>query len=171
MKQKINPIFKKIELEEIIALGLKWGSDSIKEVLEKNPNLDPMKKKKEHAPKKTKQKKKDEKMTKEMISFKEFQKLDLRVGTIKTVEAVKDAKKLVKIIVDVGTEERQIVAGIAERYKPDELIGKQVIVVCNLEPAKIRGVESNGMLLAADADPEISVLVPLREVPDGSKVR
>ena len=150
---------------------MKWGSESIKEVLEKNPNLDPLKKKKKHAPKKIEQKKKVEKVTKELISFKEFQKLDLRVGTIKTVEPVKDADKLVKIIVDIGTEERQIVAGIAERYKPDELIGKQIIVVVNLEPAKIRGVESNGMLLAASADPEISVLVPLREVPDGSKVR
>jgi methionyl-tRNA synthetase len=171
VKQEVNPIFKKIELEEIIELGLKWGSDSIKEVLEKNPDLDPLKKKKKHAPKKTPPKKKEKKVTKELISFKEFQKLDLRVGTIKTIEAVKDANKLVKIKVDIGTEERQIVAGIAERYKPEELIGKQIIVVCNLEPAKIRGVESNGMLLAADADPEISVLVPLREVPDGSKVR
>ena len=171
VKQDIHPIFKKIELEEIIELGLKWGSESIKELLEKNPNLDPLKKKKKHAPKKVAQKKKVEKVTKELISYKEFQKLDLRVGTIKTVEPVKDANKLVKIIVDIGTEERQIVAGIAERYKPDELIGKQIIIIVNLEPAKIRGVESNGMLLAADADPEISVLVPLREVPDGSKVR
>ncbi len=110
-------------------------------------------------------------MTKELLSFKEFQKLELKVGTIKSVDPVKDAKKLLKIIVDIGNEERQIVAGIAERYKPDELIGKQIVVVTNLEPAKIRGVESNGMLLAADADPEISILVPYREVPNGSKVR
>jgi len=171
VKKEFNPIFKKIELEEIIELGLKWGSESIKEILEKNPELDPVKKKKKHAPKKTEQKKKEDDMTKEQISFNEFQKLDLRIGTIKTIEAVKDAKKLMKIIVDIGTEERQIVAGIAERYKPEELIGKQIVVICNLEPAKIRGVESNGMLLAADADPEISVLIPLRKVPDGSKVR
>jgi len=171
VKQDIHPIFKKIELEEIIELGLKWGSESIKELLEKNPNLDPLKKKKKHAPKKEEQKKKVEKVTKELISYKEFQKLDLRVGTIKTIEPIKDANKLVKIIVDIGTEERQIVAGIAERYKPEELIGKQIIIIVNLEPAKIRGVESNGMLLAADADPEISVLIPLRKVPDGSKVR
>ena len=171
VKQDIHPIFKKIELEEIIELGLKWGSESIKELLEKNPNLDPLKKKKKHAPKKEEQKKKVEKVTKELISYKEFQKLDLRVGTIKTIEPIKDANKLVKIIVDIGTEERQIVAGIAERYKPEELIGKQIIIIVNLEPAKIRGVESNGMLLAADADPEISVLIPLRKVPNGSKVR
>ncbi len=171
VKQDIHPIFKKIELEEIIELGLKWGSESIKELLEKNPNLDPLKKKKKQAPKKEEQKKKVEKVTKELISYKEFQKLDLRVGTIKTIEPIKDANKLVKIIVDIGTEERQIVAGIAERYKPEELIGKQIIIIVNLEPAKIRGVESNGMLLAADADPEISVLIPLRKVPNGSKVR
>ncbi|MCE7744654.1 MAG: methionine--tRNA ligase [Candidatus Heimdallarchaeota archaeon] len=171
VKQDIHPIFKKIELEEIIELGLKWGSESIKELLEKNPNLDPLKKKKKQTPKKEEQKKKVEKVTKELISYKEFQKLDLRVGTIKTIEPIKNANKLVKIIVDIGTEERQIVAGIAERYKPEELIGKQIIIIVNLEPAKIRGVESNGMLLAADADPEISVLIPLRKVPDGSKVR
>ncbi len=171
----IQTIFKKIELEDIIKLGLKWGSESIKELLVTNPQLDPRKedkpKKVKKQPKKEEKTTKVKKVTKELLSFKEFQKLELKVGTIKSVDPVKDAKKLLKIIVDIGNEERQIVAGIAERYKPDELIGKQIVVVTNLEPAKIRGVESNGMLLAADADPEISILVPYREVPNGSKVR
>lgn len=169
-----KPIFKKIELEEIIKLGLQWGSESINEILAENPNLDPRIQDKNKEQKKEKNIKKTESeknMTEKLLSFKDFQKLDLRVGTIKTVEAVEGANKLVKIIVDIGSEERQIVAGIAERYKPDELIGKQIVVVTNLEPAKIRGVESNGMLLAADAAPEISILVPLREVPNGSKVK
>lgn len=172
-----KPLFQKIELEEIIKLGLEWGGDSIKEILENNPELDPSKKEteKKKKPKQEKKKKTEVKgsktMTKEMINFKDFQKLDLRTGTIKEVEPVEGTNKLLKIQVDIGTEVRQIVAGIAERYKPQELIGKQIVIICNLEPAKIRGVESNGMLLAADADPEISILTPVKEVPNGSKVR
>ncbi len=172
-----EPIFKKIELEEIIKLGLKWGSESIKDVLKENPELDPTKKPQTKTSKQTKEKssekqgKSEDKMSKELLSYEEFKKLDLRVATIKKVEPVEGATKLLKLIVDLGTEDRQIVAGIAERYKPDELIGKQIVVIANLEPAKIRGVESNGMLLAADAAPEISVLVPYRKVPNGSKVR
>ncbi|MHA1761025.1 MAG: methionine--tRNA ligase [Candidatus Heimdallarchaeota archaeon] len=171
-----KPLFQKIELEEIIKHGLEWGSDSIKELLEKNPELDPTKKDIEKK-KKTKQEKKktetkgSKTMSKEMIAFKDFQKLDLRTGTIKEVEPVEGTKKLLKIQVDIGTEVRQIVAGIAECYDPKELVGKQIVIICNLEPAKIRGVESNGMLLAADADPEISILTPVKEVPNGSKVR
>ena len=72
---------------------------------------------------------------------------------------------------NTSPRERQIIAGIAERYTKDELIGKQIAIVCNLEPVKIRGVESNGMLLAADAAPEISILIPYKKVPNGSKVR
>ncbi|MHA1307789.1 MAG: methionine--tRNA ligase subunit beta, partial [Candidatus Heimdallarchaeota archaeon] len=172
-----EPLFQKIELEEIIKHGLEWGGDSIKELLEKNPELDPTKKdtEKKKKPKQEKKKKTETKgsktMSKEMITFKDFQKLDLRTGTIKEVEPVEGTKKLLKIQVDIGTEIRQIVAGIAERYEPQELVGKQIVIICNLEPAKIRGVESNGMLLAADADPEISILTPVKEVPNGSKVR
>ena len=175
---KPETLFQKIELEEIIKLGLKWGGESVKELLKANPQLDPSKTAKKTVKPKTKSKKKEKKqnkvdgsMAKELISFKDFQQLDLRVATIKTVEPVEGTKKLLKIIVDIGTEERQIVAGVAERYKPDELVGKQIVIIANLEPAKIRGVESNGMLLAADADPEISILTPIREVPNGSKVR
>ncbi|NHJ46218.1 MAG: methionine--tRNA ligase [Asgard group archaeon] len=167
-----QPLFKKIELEEIIKLGLQWGSTTIEGILAENPELDPRKqveKKKKET--KTKKPKSEKQMTEGLLPFEDFQKLDLRVGTIKTVEAIEGANKLLKIIVDIGTEERQIVAGIAERYKPDELIGKQIVIVINLKPAKIRGVESNGMLLAADAKPEISILTPIREVPNGSKVR
>ncbi|HUU79394.1 MAG TPA: methionine--tRNA ligase [candidate division Zixibacteria bacterium] len=173
-----QPLFKKIELEEIIEFGLKWGGESVKEILAEHPEL-MLKKEEEEKPKiKTSKSNKTEKSDKkvrgemkEQISYSDFQKMDLRVATIKKVEPIEKADKLLKIIVDIGTEERQIVAGIAKRYKPNELIGKQIIIITNLEPAKIRGVESNGMLLAADADPEISILTPIREVPNGSKVR
>ncbi len=178
ISKELEPLFPKIELEQIIELGLKWGGESAKKLLKQNPQLDLSKKvknkpKTQSKPKKAKKKqpKVDEKMTKELVSFKDFQQLDLRVATIKSVEPVEGTKKLLKIIVDIGTEERQIVAGVAERYKPDELVGKQIVIIANLEPAKIRGVESNGMLLAADSDPEISILTPMRKVPNGSKVR
>ncbi len=174
ISKELVPLFQKIELEQIIKLGLEWGGESVKELIKQNPQLAPseeVKKKAKPKKKKKKESKADEKMTKELIPFKDFQQLDLRVATIKSVEPIDGTKKLLKIIVDIGTEERQIVAGIAERYKPDELVGKQIVIVANLEPAKIRGVESNGMLLAAAADPEISILTPLRKVPNGSKVR
>ena len=81
-----------------------------------------------------------------MITYDDFAKLELRVAEIKEVQEIEGADKPWKIIIDVG-EEKQIVAGIKQNYTKEELIGKQIIVVNNLEPAKLRGVESNGMLL------------------------
>jgi len=83
------------------------------------------------------------------ISIEEFRKLDLRVGRIVTAEKITGADKLLKLSVDIGTETRQVVAGIATKYAPDQLIGKSVVVVANLKPAVIRGIESQGMILAA----------------------
>ena len=105
-----------------------------------------------------------------MITFAEFQKLDIRIATITEAEKVAGADKLLKLTVDLGTEKRQLVAGIALQYEAKSILGKQVPVLCNLEPAKIRGVESNGMVLCA-AMPEPVLLLPQREVPNGSKVR
>ncbi|MEA2070388.1 MAG: methionine--tRNA ligase subunit beta, partial [Asgard group archaeon] len=163
-----QPIFTKIELEEIIAHARKWGGDSVKEILKKHPEL---KKTEQKTKKKPKKKETKEKIAMSKISFNEFQKLDIRVGTIKKAERIEGTDKLLKLQVDIGSETRQIVAGIAEKYEVDELIGTQIALIVNLEPAKIRGVESNGMLLAADAEPEISILTPIREVPNGSKIR
>ena len=94
------------------------------------------------------------------ICFEDFQKVELRVAKIKECEPIKKAKKLLKIQVDDGTPEgRQIVSGIAPWYKPEELIGKSVVIVANLKPAKLCGEMSNGMLLAGDtADGGVSVL-------------
>ena len=105
-----------------------------------------------------------------MVKFEDFQKLDIRIGTIVEAEKVASADKLLKLIVDLGEEKRQLVAGIALQYEPQELPGKQVPIVCNLEPAKIRGVESNGMVLCV-AMPEPVLLAPVKKVPNGSKVR
>jgi methionyl-tRNA synthetase len=105
-----------------------------------------------------------------MITFEDFQKMDIRMATIVEAEKVAGADKLLKLTVDLGEEKRQLVAGIALQYEPKSLLGKQVPVICNLEPAKIRGVESKGMILCA-AIPEPVILLPQKKVPNGSKVR
>ena len=106
----------------------------------------------------------------EMISFEEFQRLDLRVGTVRGAEAIPGSKKLIKLEVDIG-EERTVVAGIAGHYSADDLVGKQVVLVANLEPAKLMGVESNGMILAAEDKSGVHLLMPDVETNPGSKVR
>jgi len=107
----------------------------------------------------------------ENISFEEFKKLDIRVGKILSAERVAGSTKLIRLEVDIGTEKRQIIAGIAEYYKPKELAGKNFVVVANLEPKKFMGLESQGMILCAEVNGEPVCLVPLKEVPPGSAVR
>lgn len=103
-------------------------------------------------------------------SIQDFRKLDLRVGTIQSAEPVPGSKKLLKMRVDIG-EERTIVAGIAGRYDEADLVGKQVVVIANLEPVKLMGVESNGMVLAAEDKSGVHLLAPDAETAPGSKVR
>ncbi len=105
-----------------------------------------------------------------MIKFEDFKKIDLRVGKIIQAEKVKNSEKLLRLEVDIGNEKRQLAAGLAKFYKPNDLIGKQIIVVANLEPKKIFGIESQGMLLAADVDGEPVILKPEKEVLLGSKI-
>jgi methionyl-tRNA synthetase len=118
-----------------------------------------------------KTKKKGKKMEEKKISFDDFMKVELKVAKILEAEKVEGADKLLKIQIELGTEKRQLVAGIAKSYNPEQLIGKQVVVVTNLQPAKIRGVESNGMLLAASGDEGPIILCPESEVPSGSSVK
>ncbi len=106
-----------------------------------------------------------------MLSFSDFQKLDLRIARIVTAEPIEGSEKLVKLIVDLGEETRQLVAGIRQFYAPDELIGREIVVVTNLEPRTIMDHESQGMLLAADAGEGPVLLMPDKSVPPGSKVR
>ena len=107
----------------------------------------------------------------EIIDINEFAKLDLRIGKIENAERVKGSKKLIKLEVDVGDETRQLVAGIAEEYTPESLIGKLVPVLANLKPVKLMGVESQGMILAVDVNGKPILLHPDREVPAGSRIR
>ena len=104
------------------------------------------------------------------IKIDEFGKIELRVAEVVAAEPLPKSKKLLKLTVSLGEEQRTLVAGIAEHYTPAELVGKKVVVVANLEPAKLMGVESNGMVLAASSAGKLAVLTPDRDLPPGSKV-
>ena len=86
-------------------------------------------------------------------------------------EKVEGSDKLLKLQLEVGSEKRQVVSGISKYYAPEDLVGRSVVLVANLKPVKIRGIESNGMILAADAGDSVVVVTPLSEIPSGSKVR
>jgi len=106
-----------------------------------------------------------------MASIEDFKKLSLRIGRIKEVKDHPNADKLYIIKVDLGGEQRELVAGIKKFYKPEELIEKLVVVVDNLDPAIIRGIESKGMILAAQDGDRISIISPDRDVSSGSIVK
>jgi len=108
---------------------------------------------------------------KPQIDIKDFEKIDLRVAEVIECERVKNSEKLLKLKVKIGREERQIVAGIGKHYKHEELIGKRVVVVANLKPAKLMGIESQGMLLAAVKDEKLTIITTLDEIDSGSQVR
>ena len=106
-----------------------------------------------------------------MLSFEEFKKIELKVAKIKEVTDHPTADKLYVIIIDLGDKTKQIVAGIKNSYKKEELVGKEIIVVDNLEPVILRGVKSQAMLLAASDLKGIAIIVPEREVAVGSMVK
>jgi methionyl-tRNA synthetase len=107
------------------------------------------------------------------ITIDDFAKVELRVGVVKSAERIQGADKLLKILVDIGDEVRQVLAGIALAYAPEELVGRKVVVVTNLAPRKMRGLESNGMLLAASAgaDGKPVLCTFAEEIPAGAKVK
>ncbi|VVC01850.1 Methionine--tRNA ligase [uncultured archaeon] len=106
------------------------------------------------------------------ITFEEFMKLELKVGTILSAEKVPGADKLYKLTVDTGTEQRALVAGVAQQYSIEPLVGRQIVVVANLAPRSLRGITSQGMLLAAEGEAgAIAILSPDKRVPNGAKVR
>jgi methionyl-tRNA synthetase len=106
------------------------------------------------------------------IGIEDFAKVEMRVGLVKSAEKVAGADKLLKVIVDIGDEIRQIVAGIATAYQPEELVGRKVVIVANLAPRKLRGVESNGMIVAASAPDGQPVLCTFTEdVPIGARLK
>lgn len=104
------------------------------------------------------------------IGIEDFARLDLRVARVLAAEKHPNAEKLLRLQIDTGDGERQIVAGIAAYYAPEDLVGRLIVVVKNLKPAKLRGEMSHGMLLAASGPDQVTVLTPLADVPPGSPV-
>ncbi|HUV72461.1 MAG TPA: methionine--tRNA ligase [Clostridia bacterium] len=110
-------------------------------------------------------------MSKPIISYPDFAKLDLRVGTILESEPVEASKKLVKFLIDLGPiGQRTILAGVKDYFEPRELVGTQVLVLANLEPKKMMGLESQGMILMGDVDGRPVLLIPQNKVPVGTGV-
>jgi len=106
-----------------------------------------------------------------LITIEQFFQTDLQVATITAAEPISNSNKLLKMSVDLGSETRVLVAGIAREYPCEDLLGRQVIVVTNLQPAKLMGVESQGMVLAASVDGRPVLLQPGEEVPNGTAVK
>ncbi|HLU86075.1 MAG TPA: methionine--tRNA ligase subunit beta, partial [Vicingaceae bacterium] len=141
-------LFQKIE-DDVIEAQIKKLKESNKQ--QSNPKAKPMK---------------DE------ITFDDFTKMDIRTGTILTAEKHPDADKLLKMTVDTGIDVRTIVSGIAEHYAPEEIIGKQVSVLINLAPRKIRGIVSQGMILMAeDNEGNLAFVAPEKAVDNGGEIR
>ena len=106
-----------------------------------------------------------------MINFDDFSKLDIRIGTILKAEAVPETDKLLKLTIGLGKEKRIIVAGIADQYSPKDIKGKQIPILTNLKTKTIRGIESQGMILAVEVDGKAIFLNPDQKVKNGSKIR
>ncbi|MBT3181197.1 MAG: methionine--tRNA ligase [Deltaproteobacteria bacterium] len=170
-------IFGTIEDQTFENLEASWGTLD-KEICVKKgdalfPRIESKPEKAEEAqPKKEKkEKKREKKMESNLIDINDFAKVELHVAEVIEAERVEDTDKLMKVQINLGDEQRQIVAGIAQHYSPEELKGKKVVVVTNLKPAKLRGIESNGMLLAASDNDTVSILTPLKDVAVGSRVK
>jgi methionyl-tRNA synthetase len=109
-----------------------------------------------------------------MISIDDFRRMELRVALVTAAERVPKADKLLRLELDLGSEQRQIVAGVAQWYAPEDLVGKRIVIVANLEPATIRGIQSQGMLLAAggrEPGADLEVLLLDKDIPPGTSVQ
>ena len=150
-------LFRKIEDAEIVAQVEKLKSGLVKTIQtmeEKKPDANP-----------------ETSNLKALIQYDDFAKLDLRVGTIVAAEKIEKADKLLKLEIDLGFEKRTIVSGIALHFGAETIVGKQVVVVVNLAPRKMRGIESNGMILMAeDADGKLKFIQPEEHTSNGSSV-
>ena len=145
-----------------------WGTLGKGHKVDKLPPIFPrIEKEKITLTTKAEEKKEEEK---EMVEYDDFAKLDLRVAKIIAAERVPKSRKLIKLTISLGDEERTIVGGIALHYNPEELVGKKIIVIKNLKPRKLMGITSQGMLLAATNENEFSLLTLDRDVKEGSKI-
>lgn len=106
-----------------------------------------------------------------MITYEDFSKIELKVARVIEAEKVENSEKLIRLKIKVGEKEKQIVAGIGKFYNPQDLINKLIVIVDNLEPKKLMGFESEGMLLAASNEEELSLIIPDKEIKDGSPIK
>ena len=106
-----------------------------------------------------------------MITIDDFKKVELKIGRVLSAESIVGSDKLLKLQVDLGSEQRQILAGIAKYYQPTDLVGKQIVIIANLEPRSMMGFESQGMVLAAGDGEIVSLLTPDKDVPTGANIR
>ena len=109
-------------------------------------------------------------MEEDRISIDEFRRIKLRVGKVISAEEVENSSKLLKLVISFKDEQRQVIAGIKNHYKPEELVGKKLIVVFNLKPAKLMGLISDGMILAASDGEKLSVLTVDKDIDEGSYI-
>jgi methionyl-tRNA synthetase len=158
--RKGNPIFPRLDVKAEVEV--------IKGMISK-PELKPDAK----AEEKAKGEKKEEKSAtpEGIITIDDFNKVELRVAEVLEVEPVKNANRLLKLQLSLGTETRQVVSGIAEHYRPEELVGKKVICVTNLKPVKLRGELSQGMILAASENGRLVLATVSGDIPNGAKVK
>jgi len=105
------------------------------------------------------------------INIEDFARVQMRVGQVLEAEKIEGSRKLIKMRVDIGTEVRQVVAGIAEAYEPSSLLNRKVVIVANLKPARLMGVESNGMIVAASVDGKPVLATFTEEVPNGALLK
>ncbi|MES1181223.1 MAG: methionine--tRNA ligase subunit beta, partial [Flavobacterium sp.] len=104
--------------------------------------------------------------------FDDFSKMDIRIGTILTAERVTKTDKLLKLTIDTGIDQRTVVSGIAGYYKPEDIVGQQVSILVNLEPRKIKGIESQGMILMAEnANGELAFVAPVKAMENGAGIK
>ncbi|MBX4189901.1 methionine--tRNA ligase subunit beta [Candidatus Parcubacteria bacterium] len=106
-----------------------------------------------------------------MITLDEFKKSELKVAKVLEAERIEGSDKLLKLKVDLGSEQRQILSGIAKHYSPEDLIGKNIVIISNLEPRMMMGLESQGMVLAAGDGETVSLLLPDKDMPAGSSIK
>jgi methionyl-tRNA synthetase len=166
--KQTEPIFPRLDIKKELE---ELESISDNRTLKKQKKA-PDQKKEQAAkvePEKKKADKKDIKPADE-ITYEEFRRIDLRLAVVKQAEAVEGTDKLIRITVDIGGSERQIVSGIKQWYKPEELVGKTIIVVANLKPAKLKGIESYGMLLAAESDGDLRLATIDGDIKSGAPV-
>ncbi len=106
-----------------------------------------------------------------MISYDDFKKLEIKIGKVEVAERIEGSDKLLKLQVDLGAEQRQIIAGIGRFHAPEDIIGHEIVILANLEPRMLMGFESQGMLLAADSEDGPVLLRPDKEVPPGTSIK